>query len=353
MQKVHISNRAIGDGEPVFVIVEIGSNYNQNFKTAVQMIDLAKDAGADAVKFQIFNEKRLYPPDAGRVGYLKKQETINELVKKAEVPDNMHQMLQEYCLSRDIIYLCTPTDEDVADYLEGLDVPAYKIASYAITHLPLLRHVARKGKPVILSTGASHLHEIAEAVKVILDEGNSQIILLQCVAKYPAEPAHTNLLVMDMLRSAFGVPVGMSDHSIDPFQIPYAAVARGASVIEKHLTMNRNQEGPDHAFAIEPDELFAMIKGIHAVQASIGSAEKTVEPWEEELRRFTYRSIFASKDIHKDELLIRDNIDCLRPGKKTPGIPVKYLDIVIQTRVNKGIASGTAIQWTDLIRKII
>lgn len=351
MLRVPISNRLVGENEPVFIIVEIGSNYNQDFSTAARMIDIAQEAGADAIKFQIFQEKRLYPPNAGKVDYLQKDVPINTLVKMAEVPNPMHQKLMDYCLQKGTLYLCTPTDQDVADYLQSIDVPAFKVASYALTHLPLLRHIARKGKPMILSTGASHFHEIAEAVAAIREEGNDQIILLQCVARYPAEPFHANLRVMDLMRSAFDVPVGYSDHSIDPFVVPYAAVARGASVLEKHFTLERKQEGPDHAFALEPTELRAMIKGIRAVQDSMGNGVKKVEPWEYELRQFTYRSIFATTQIHRGDRLSLDNLDCLRPGKKQSGIPARFLEIILGAKALREVPAGTALQWGDVLEK--
>jgi N-acetylneuraminate synthase len=328
--------------------VEIGSNYNQNFETAKKMIDLVKLSGADAVKFQIFKEKKLYVPNAGKVDYLKSDVQINDLVKKAEVPDDFHRKLFNYCQKVGLIYLCSTSDEETADYLESLGVSAYKITSYDLTNHFLLRHVAKKKKPVILSTGAGTEREVSEAVKVINKCGNNKIILMQCVAQYPADYKNTNLKVMVAYEKKFSVPTGISDHSLDPFVVPYAATAVGAKVIEKHFTLDRHQQGPDHAFAIEPDELKRMIEGVRNVELAIGTGVKKPSKGEEELRVFAYRSIFATKDIKKGELTTLNNSYVLRPGKKERGIDAKFYEKILGKRVIKNIKANTSIKWSDL-----
>lgn len=349
--KIKIANKSIGDNNPVFIIAEIGSNYNGDFKTAQKMIDIIKEAGADVVKFQIFQEKRLYPEDAGQVDYLKKDISINELVKIAEVPNEMHRRLFDYCKQIGLIYLCTPTDEDMADYLDSLGVAAFKIASYDLTNHNLIRQIAKKNKPIIMSTGAGYFSEVSEALKVIKETGNEEIVLLQCVAQYPADYRYTNLNIMQTYKNAFGTPVGLSDHSADPYIVPFAAVAMGAKVIEKHFTLNRNQEGPDHAFAIEPDELKRMVDGIRKIELAMGSGMKTVTTGEEELRRFAFRCVFATEDIKKGDTISKKNSDLLRPGKKEPGIDAKHYDIVLNSRAGRNIKANEAMQWEDIINK--
>jgi len=349
--KVRIDKKYVGFGQPTFIIIEIGSNYNKNFFTAKKMIGIIKKSGADAVKFQIFKEKKLYVKDAGQVDYLKKNIVINELVKKAEVKDFLHQRLFDYCKKVGLIYLCTPTDEDVADYLENMGVAAYKVASYDLTNHFLLQHVAKKGKPVILSTGAGNFSDVEDAVKVIKQAGNHKIILLQCVAQYPAEYKYTNLNTMALYEKKFGFPAGISDHSFDPFIVPYAAVAMGAKLVEKHFTLDRRQEGPDHAFAIEPDELFRMVDGIRKIELAKGSEQKKVSAGEKELRRFAYRSIFAVANISKGDIITRENSYVLRPGKRQRGVDAKFYSKILGSKASKDIKYNQAIKWQNIFLK--
>lgn len=350
MKTVEIGGRVIGEGAPCYVIAEIGSNHNGDLGTAKEMIQIAKDAGVDAVKFQIFKEKGLYPPNAGSVDYLRMNKTINDLVKENEVPNEFHLELLTFCQSLGIDYLCTPTDEEVADYLDEIGVSAFKIASYALTHVPLLKHIASKGKPIILSTGCTYLEEIAEAVRVIRDCGNDQLILMQCVSQYPADINHTNIRVINTLKSAFQVPVGMSDHSLDPFAVPYASVAIGADVIEKHYTLDRNQSGPDHSFAIEPGELKTLTAGVRQVEAAMGVSEKYVTEVEAEMRTFAHRSIFTTTRIECGEVISRANTAILRPGKKPSGIAPRFYETILNARVLQSVPEGQAITWADLLQ---
>lgn len=348
MDKIKIGNKFIGQDKPVFIIAEIGSNYNQDFETAKKMIKVAKSAGVDAVKFQIFHENKLYPPNAGKVDYLKKDVFINELVRKAEVPDEMHKRLFDYCRDIGLIYLCTPTDRPAVDYLDSLRVAAFKIASYDLTNHYLLKYIAAKGKPIILSTGATEFTEVAEALDVVYKTGNKQIILLQCAAKYPADYKLTNLKVMQTYTEAFNVPVGISDHSADPCIVPFAAVALGAMVLEKHFTLDCRQDGPDHAFAIEPDELKRMVDGIRKVEQALGASVKEIAPEEEELRRFASRCIFSTRDIKAGEILNEENIDILRPGKKELGVEAKHYESILGKRAAQLIKANIALQWPDI-----
>lgn len=349
MKNVSINGRNIGSDLPCYIIAEIGSNYNGDLDTAKKMIDIAKKHGVDAVKFQIFKEKTLYPPNAGVVDYLKMNKSINQLVKENEVPDEYHLQLLQYCNEVGVTYLCTPTDEALADYLDQIGVGGFKIASYALTHIPLLKHIAKKGKPIILSTGCTYLEEIAEAVRVIREAGNDQLILMQCVSQYPAEIEYTNINVINTLKTAFQLPVGMSDHSKDPYIVPYASAAIGADLIEKHYTLDRLQDGPDHSFAVEPDELKRMVAGIRSVEAALGSYEKNVTKIEEEMRVFAHRSVFTTKNINQGEVISTDNTAILRPGKKEYGIAPKYYEKIMGARLINSIPEGEVVKWSDIV----
>jgi len=351
MREVRVEKKIIGEGNPAFIIAEIGSNYNQDFNIAKKMINIVKESGADAVKFQIFKDEKLYARNAGKADYLENEIGINDIVKKAEVPDEMHKKLFDYCKEAGILYLCTPTDEDVADYLDDLGVKAFKIASYDLTNHFLLKHVAKKGKPVILSTGAGYFSEVGEAVNVIRGAGNDNIVLMQCVAQYPAAYECTNLKIMEVYEKAFNLPAGISDHSLDPFIVPYAAAAMGAKIVEKHFTLGRNQEGPDHSFAIEPDELIRMVDGIRKIEIAEGTGEKEVAKGEEELRKFAFRSIFSTKEIKVGECIDGSNSYVLRPGKKEPGIDAKYFEFILGSKAVKNIEANQAIKWEDVIAR--
>ena len=346
---VEIDGKSIGAGFPCYVIAEVGSNYNGDLDTAKKMIKLAKDHGVDAVKFQIFKEKTLYPSSAGTVDYLNISKTINELVSDNEVPDEYHRELLAYCNEIGISYLCTPTDEELADYLDEIGVGGFKIASYALTHIPLLKHIAKKGKPIILSTGCTNLEEIAEAVRVIGEAGNDQLVLLQCVSQYPADINHTNLNVINTLKTAFQVPVGMSDHSFDPYVVPYASAAIGADVIEKHYTLDRSQDGPDHSFAVESDELKQIVLGVRAVEAAMGTSEKYVTEVETEMRLFAHRSVFTTEKLEIGAVISTENTAILRPGKKEPGIAPKHYDQILGARVISVIPEGESVKWSNIL----
>lgn len=348
---ITINNKVIGDGNPTYIIAEIGSNYNGSLETAEEMIKIASEAGVDAVKFQIFKEKGLYPKDAGKVDYLQMNKSINQLVIENEVPNEYHKTLLDLCNKYNTTYLCTPTDEDLVDYLDSIGVSAFKIASYSLTHYPLLKHVAKKNKPIILSTGSSYIHEIAKAVEVIHGTGNNQLMLMQCVSQYPANINSTNLNVIPNMKKMFNIPIGMSDHSRDPFAVPYASTAIGANLIEKHYTIDRSQDGPDHSFAIEPNELVEMTNGIRLVEKAMGDGVKTVTEDEIEMRKFAHRSIFATTDINPGQEISYHNTAILRPGKKKRGIdPIDYEKVLGAKAINK-IQEGQSVTWNDLLQK--
>ena len=290
--KIQIGDRLIGDGEPCFIIAEAGSNHNGSLDLAKTLIDVAVAAGADAVKFQLHRAAKVYLKSAGQSDYLKLDRSIYDIVADMEMPYEWLPELAAHCQSNQIIFLSSVFDEESCDRLDPY-VPAYKIASYEMTHLPLVRHVARKGKPVIISTGASDLNEVAEAVDAFLATGNTNLMLMQCTASYPAPLESLNVQAVTTMKKAFAVPVGLSDHSRDPFVGPMAVVSLGGNLVEKHFTLSNRLPGPDHPFSLEPSELRLMVQKIREVQQALGSGEKTALPVEVELRGFARRSVFA------------------------------------------------------------
>jgi len=299
--KTKIGDELIGEEEPCFIIAEAGVNHNGSVELAKKLIDAAKDAGADAVKFQTFKAESVVVKDAQKAEYQK--ETTGEgsqyvMIKKLELAEEDFRELADYAEKKDIMFLSSPFDKDSVDLLHELDVPAFKVGSGEITNLPLLRYIAKKGKPIILSTGMSTLGEIEEALDVIRSEGVEDIILLHCVSNYPARIEDVNLRAMGTLKQAFKLPVGFSDHTLG-ITAPIAAVALGACVIEKHFTLDRNLPGPDHRASLEPDELKEMVKAIREVEKALGNGIKKPTKEEEKIKKVAGRSIVAKVDISK------------------------------------------------------
>ena len=345
---MHIADRAIGDGHPCFVIAEAGSNHNGSFEQALALIDVAVEAGADAVKFQLFKADKLYPENAGASAYLNDSRSIFEIIREMEMPDTWVPKLADYCRNRKIIFLCSPFDETSADLLDPF-VDAFKIASYEMTHLPLVRHVARKGKPAIISTGTANLEEVGTMVDAFLKTGNRRLALLQCTAKYPAPLSSINIRAMHALRDAFGVCAGLSDHSREPLPAPMAAAALGAHIIEKHFTLSNRLAGPDHRFAVEPHELKAMVEMIRQVERVVGSGIKECAPEELELKSFARRSVFSVKEIAAGEVLTEQNIGVLRSGNAAPGLPPSTFESLLGRIAAHSIACGKGITFDDVL----
>ena len=342
MPSIRIGQRAIGADAPCFIVAEAGSNHNGDLEQALAMIDAAKAANVDAVKFQNFRAEKLYPRNAGVSDYLPVKKPIYEIIQRMEMPREWVPILADYCKARDLIFFSAPFDEESADALEPY-VGVYKIASYEITHMPLIRHVASKQKPVILSTGTADLAEVRQAVEWCRAEGNDQVILLQCTASYPAPLASLNVRALVMMRDTFGVPTGLSDHSRDPLVGPLAAVALGANVIEKHFTLSNRLPGPDHCYAVEPDELKTMVSKIREVKQVLGDGRKVRQPSEEELYRFARRSIYAIRDIARGERFTRGNVAVLRSGKLEIGLAPMHFDRVLGSRARCYLPAETPI----------
>lgn len=327
-QTFEIRGHAVGTDAPCFVIAEAGSNHNKSLEIARSLIDVAAEAEANAVKFQTFKARRLYPRTAGQSDYLGDPRSIYEIIASMEMPEAWLPVLCDYAHERGLAFISTPFHEEAVEVLAPF-VDAFKIASYEMNHHPLLRAVARHGKPVIMSTGASNLEEVRRSVEVLQEEGCDQLVLLQCTAAYPAPPESVNVRAMVTLREAVGVPTGLSDHSRDPVVAPMTAAALGAAVLEKHYTLSNHLPGPDHAFAVEPHELARLVKRVRDVEQVLGTGAKTVHGVEDELRAFARRSVFALRPIARGETFTRDNVDVLRNGKHPQGLEPEWLERVL------------------------
>jgi N,N'-diacetyllegionaminate synthase len=350
MNRIEIGNKSVGDKSPAYIIAEAGSNFSissdpkTNYKHALKLIDIAAEANADAVKFQLYRSNKLYVKSAGEANYLNNKEDIGDLIKKLELPSIWLPKLKKYCDKKDIEFLCSPFDESSVDELEGIGISAFKIASYSISHIPLLKYVAKIGKPIILSSGASTLEEIKFAINAIKSQGNSKIAILQCTAKYPSPLSDINLKVIPELKKKFDLPTGLSDHSREANIAPLGAVALGANIIEKHFTTDNNLSGPDHIFAILPEELKNMVKNIRMLESALGNSEKEVSKCEEELRNFARRYIYASQDIKKGEIFTKENLEILRSGKAEKGLDPSKFDMVLNKISLKYIKKGSPIK---------
>ena len=328
-----IWKKPVGDGAPCFVIAEIGSNHNGELKLAREMVEIAARAGADAVKFQTFRADRLYPKSAGRSDYLGVDTSIYDIIQAMEMPDEWLGELVALAHSLGLAFLSSPFHEEAVGVLEP-HVDAFKIASYEVDHEPLLRAVVATGKPVIISTGASTFDEVERSVQPLAESGCRDLVVLQCTAAYPAPPESLEVGALVELRSRLGVLTGLSDHSLDPVDGPFAAAVLGAAVIEKHFTFSKTAPGPDHAFAVEPDGLKALVAAVRRAETVRGKARKRIHPVEEELRSFARRSIFTTRPIEIHERFTRENVDVLRQGKLGAGLPPSRLDDVL-----KGVAA--------------
>lgn len=349
MQPFTIGNRTIDPDEPTFVIAEAGSNHNGDLGLAKELIDVAVDAGADAVKFQTFRATDLYVEDSGDVEYLDDDRTIYDIIESMEMPYEWIPELHDYCQEQGVLFMSTPFDERSAEELEPY-VPAWKVASYTSSHVPFLRYLAESDKPIFMSTGAHELNEIRESVRVLRESGVDELIVLQCVAAYPTPLADINVRVVETLTKEFDVFSGLSDHTLDPTTAPVAAVALGACVVEKHFTLDNSMEGPDHEFALEPDELDRMIAAIRDTERVLGSGEKRVEDIEGELCDAARRYIQAAQDIEAGERIEQEDVAILRPGDETNGLPPKYRDEVIGCRAATKIHKGEGITWDNVER---
>ena len=347
MNTFEIGGETIGPDEPTFVIAEAGSNHNGDLETAKELIDVAVEAGSDAVKFQTFRAEEMYVENSGDVEYLDDDRSIYEIIESMEMPYEWIPELYEYCRKQDIYFMSTPFDERSADKLSEY-IPAWKVASYTSSHIPFLEYLAGTDKPIIMSTGAHELPEIAESVTRLEDAGAEDLALLQCVAAYPTPLSEINVRVVETLREEFDVLSGLSDHTLDPVTAPSAAVALGANIVEKHFTLDKSMDGPDHQFALEPDELDKMVTAIRDTEKVLGASEKRVTDVESELYDVARRAIHAVKDIDVGETFTEENLKILRPGNQDTGLPPEHYDDVLGQTASNDVSRGDGIQWDDV-----
>jgi len=330
-----------------FIIAEAGVNHNGDIRLAYKLVDAAKEAGADAVKFQTFKAENVVSKIAEKAEYQKEttnsKESQYEMIKKLEFSFEDFVKIKDYCDKKGIIFLSTPFDYESVDFLKSL-VPLYKIGSGEITNLPFLEYIAKKGKPIILSTGMSTLGEVEEAVKTITNVTSSlPLILLHCVSSYPAKYEDVNLKAMLSLQEAFKLSVGYSDHTLG-IEIAIAAVALGAKVIEKHFTLDRGLPGPDHKASLEPDELKKMVKAIRNVEKALGSGIKKAAQSELKVMKVARRSLVAARDIRAGEVVKESDILIKRPGT---GILPKFKEIIIGMRLTRDVKKDNPFDWED------
>jgi sialic acid synthase SpsE len=347
-----IGGRPVGPGHPCYVIAEAGANHNRDLPTALRLIEVAAEAGADAVKFQTYTAEGLYSRHTPDIKYLKEkglvsdQESVWELIKRVEIPWEWHAELAGHAAKQGIAFFSTPFEEAAVDVLEAVNVPAYKIASYEVNHLPLIDRVARTGKPVLISTGMASLGDIERALDTASAAGGRDLMVMHCAVNYPPRFADLNLRAITTLQHAFQVPIGWSDHT-PGHTADVVAVTLGACAVEKHFTLSRNQTGPDHPFALEPAELAAMIAAIRETEEALGSSVKRVTDAEADLFRLGRRSIVAARDIPAGGELTREDLAVKRPGF---GIPVDALDQVVGRHVAGDVVADQVLQWDDLVR---
>ena len=341
---IMIKERQVSSSDPVYVIAEMSANHNRNYQKAEEIIRAAKDCGADAVKIQT------YTPDTITIdcrneyfsikGNIWEGQNLYQLYQEAYTPWEWQPSLKHLANDLGLDFFSSPFDHTAVDFLEKMEVPAYKIASFELIDIPLIKRIAQTGKPVILSTGMASLGEIEEAITTLNQNGCRQIVLLKCTSAYPAPPETMNLRTLPHLAQAFHLPVGLSDHTLGS-AVPVAAVSLGACVVEKHLCISRDEPGPDAAFSMEPQEFRQMVRDIRTVEKALGKVNYTATE-KEKANRTLRRSLFAVADISKGERLTGKNIRSIRPGA---GLHPRYLETVIGKKAIIRIQKGTPLDW--------
>jgi N,N'-diacetyllegionaminate synthase len=343
-----VAGRTLAPGQPAFVIAEAGVNHNGDPALARALVDAAADGGADAVKFQTFRTSALTSRTAPKAAYQVEttgaEESQGQMLERLELSLDTLAALKARAAARGIVFFSAPFDEASADTLGGLGVPMFKVPSGEITNLPLLRHIATKGAPIILSTGMSTLDEVAAALAAMRGVADVPVALLHCLSAYPAPVGDVNLRAMDGLRERFGCPVGLSDHTLG-LEIALAAVARGAQIVEKHLTLDKTLPGPDHRASLEPAEMAALVRGIRNVEAALGDGAKRPMPSELDTRRVARKSLVAARAIRAGEQLTKDAVAIKRPGT---GVSPAELERALGRRVRRDLAADDVIEWTAL-----
>ena len=343
-QEISIAGRKIGEKYPPYIIAELSANHNGKLERALQMIEMAKSCGADAVKIQTYTADTLTidcdKEDFQIHGGLWDGYKLYDLYKWAQTPFEWHQAIFEYARKIGITIFSTPFDETAVDLLEDLNAPAYKIASFEAVDLPLIKYVAQMGKPMIISTGMASLEEITEAVEGAREAGCNDLVLLHCISSYPAPVDQSNLWTLQDLAKRFNVIAGLSDHTLGT-TVSIASVAVGACIIEKHVTLSRLDKGPDSSFSLEPVELEHLCKESKNAWLALGNVGYERKPAEEASVKFR-RSIYVVSDIKAGEILTKQHIQRIRPGY---GLPPKYFDQLLGRKVVCDIERGTPMSW--------
>jgi pseudaminic acid synthase len=344
---IKIGGRTIGLGNPVYVIAEISANHHQDFAQAVKIVRAARDAGADAVKLQTYTPDTMTiesdRPEFRIAGTIWDGRNLHELYSEAYTPWEWQPRLKQVANDVGLDLFSTPFDASAVDFLEEMNVPAYKLASFELVDLPLIQKMARTGKPLIMSTGMATLEEIDEATRTAREAGAAEIALLKCTSAYPARPEEMNLRTIPELSRRFDVPVGLSDHSMDS-AVPVAAVTLGACILEKHLTLSRSEPGPDTAFSLEPKEFKSMVEAVRVAEKALGTVHFGVGEKEAGSRVFR-RSLFVVKPVRSGEIFTSENIRSIRPGH---GLHTRHLSEVLGQRAAHDIERGTPLSW-DLV----
>lgn len=349
-QQPHLSfgPRAVGHAHPCFIIAEAGVNHNGDLDIARRLIDVAAEAGADAVKFQTFRTDRLAARSAAKAAYQRETTDADEsqaaMLARLELSPESHEVLIAHCRDKGIMFMSTPFDEESADLLHRLGVPGFKISSGDLTNLPFLAHVARLGLPMIISTGMATLGEVEEAVRTIETAGCSGLAILHCVSSYPAETADVNLRAMQTLRDAFRHPVGYSDHTLG-IEVSLAAVALGACVIEKHFTLDTRMAGPDHRASLEPAWLASLVAGIRTVEQCLGDGVKRPRPVELGVAAVARKSLFWADDLARGEAVTAGSLIALRPSS---GLHPRVRDSLVGRRLARPVRGGEPVREADL-----
>ena len=345
---INIDGRKVGEGQRTFVIAEMSANHLQNYDRAVEIIKKAKWAGADAIKLQTYTPDTI-TIDCDNEYFQIKQGTIwdgttlHKLYETAYTPWDWQPKLKKIAEEEGLVFFSSPFDFTAVDFLEEMDVPAYKIASFEMNDIPFIEYIASKGKPVIMSTGISRMGDIQDALDACKRMGNNDVILLKCTSAYPSPAEEINLNTIPNMKETFDISVGLSDHSLGSC-ISVAAIAKGACVIEKHMTLKRSEGGPDAAFSMEPEEFKEMIDNIRTVEKALGTVTYDLTEKQRNERQHS-RSLFVVEDIKEGEVFTSNNIRSIRPGF---GIETRYITEVIGKKAKNNIKKGTPMSW-DLI----
>ena len=346
---ISIGSRSIGRKNGPFIIAEMSGNHNQSLKRALEIVEAAARTGAHALKIQTYTADTMTLDVKDGDFFISdekslwKGRSLYDLYKEAHTPWEWHEPIMKRAKELGLICFSTPFDDTSVDFLESLDVPAYKIASFENADLPLIRKVAETGKPIIISTGMATLAELDETVRTIRDTGNEQFVLLKCTSTYPATPENSNILTIPHMRELFQCEIGLSDHTLG-LGVSVAAVAHGATVIEKHFTLSRAEGGVDSTFSLEPEEMKQLVIETERAWQSLGNIQ--YGPTEAEKPSLKYRrSLYIAEDMKAGDILTPQNLRSVRPGM---GLPTKYYDMLLGKKIIKNVACGTAMSW-DII----